>query len=854
VADRLLVDLGQDGRVAVWTWLEGQIPQCGEPYELEWPLDDDAAEDLRWYLEDYLLAPYGVWADRGPQVAAELVVWGQAVFSAVFGSSPAREAYAQARDRESPLEIVFRSPSSALLGLPWELMADPRTGLPLAVDTAGVCRSLPAARSAETLAVPGGRLRVLIVIARPMATRDVAYQMVARPLLGRLEAVRGQVDLVVLRPPTLDSLREVLTAAAAGGEPFQIVHFDGHGAIPGLGDPAVSSARADLGVAEGILAFEKVGGGFEYVPASRIAYVLVEAKVPVVVLNACQSGAVGKDLSASIAARLLAGGVVSVVAMAYSVYAVAAAEFMAVFYERLFSGDTITAAVTAARQQLYRHDIRPTHRGNLPLADWIVPVHYLRGDVRFPQARTERSNAMPSLEEALDVLHRTPDRATEAGTGDLDAVGSFVGRDDLFYELEVAARLQKVVVIHGPSGTGKTEFAKAFGRWWRDTGGTQEPEWVFWHSFARGSASGGLDEVLTPIGVRLFGADFTLLSAAERRGVLRKVLTERRMLLIWDNFEAVRPAPALDTGAESLDAGRAELREFLDDLARHGHSAVLITSRGREDWLGHRHIALAGLNRQETAEYAGILLSHPSTVPRREGRAFGELLDWLDGHPLSMRLILPGLAGAEPDVLLTGLRDAERLTAGETEDGQSTRLPASVACTFARLGDTARRLLPVACLFDSFVDASILAILSADAETPERFRGVARGDWADILEGAAREGVLTRLGGGRYGVHPALTEYLDAWWRSGDPENYEEAREAATGALLAIYAAFGRMLMREIRSGDASAAFGAIHLERLTMSALLDYAHDHGLLDEAQAIAAPLEKYWEATRYGLSGT
>ncbi len=39
---------------------------------------------------------------------------------------------------------------------------------------------------------------------------------------------------------------------------------------------------------------------------------------------------------ASIAARLLKEGAASVVAMGYSVYAVAAAEFMAAFYEALF--------------------------------------------------------------------------------------------------------------------------------------------------------------------------------------------------------------------------------------------------------------------------------------------------------------------------------------------------------------------------------------------------------------------------------------------------------------------------------------------------------------------------------------
>jgi len=41
-----------------------------------------------------------------------------------------------------------------------------------------------------------------MVISRPSGTADVGYRMVARPLLDRLEAVRGQVELVVLRPPT----------------------------------------------------------------------------------------------------------------------------------------------------------------------------------------------------------------------------------------------------------------------------------------------------------------------------------------------------------------------------------------------------------------------------------------------------------------------------------------------------------------------------------------------------------------------------------------------------------------------------------------------------------------------------
>jgi hypothetical protein len=141
--------------------------------------------------------------------------------------------------------------------------------------------------------------------------------------------------------------------------------------------------------------------------------------------------------------------------MAYSVYAVAAAEFMAVFYERLFAGDTLSAAVTAGRRRLFEHDARPSLKGDLPLADWLVPVHYLRRDVAFPQARTPRPAAAPSLGSLLDEL-RAPGAAGEGRAGELDPAGGvFVGRDDLFYQLETAARLQRVVVLSGPGGDGQ---------------------------------------------------------------------------------------------------------------------------------------------------------------------------------------------------------------------------------------------------------------------------------------------------------------------------------------------------------------------------------------------------------------
>ena len=792
---------------------------------LESPIDAAELEDLRWYLEDYLQTPFGAYSDRGSRIAGRLAGWGRALFDSAFGTGQAREGYAGLR-AQGLAEIVLRSGVPEQLGLPWELMRAPGSSVPLVLDGIGITRCL-AQTSDGPVDAAGERLRVLMVISRPAGVRDVGFQMIARPLLRSMASVRGDVDLEVLRPPTLEALEVRLREARDDGASFQVVHFDGHG------------VAAD----EGALAFERPGGGADYVTVGRLAKVLTAADVPVAVLNACRSGAIGKRLEASVATGLLSGGISAVVAMSYRVYAVAAAEFMTALYDRLLSGGTIGEAVRAGRSHMARHQGRPSPKGQLPLEDWAVPVYYRRREVRFP--RPPRSEPPPVPGAGSDRDRRGDPLAPEE---------EFVGRDDLFCALETAACTDLVVVLHGPGGVGKTELAKAFGRWWRDTGGVDRPDGVFWHSFEPGIPSLGLDGAILETGLRLCGPEFALQDLATRRDLVLEQLHARRLLLVWDNFESVASTPG-DVTPGLDETARTELKSFLREAAARGQSTILVTSRTPESWLGDvRRLAVGGLLPPEAVEYADQVLAHvPAAAARRADWSFAELLEWLDGHPLSMRLILPHLATTEPAALIAGLQGTQPLPVAEdtaakedaaAEDDARTRsLTASVGYSVVHLSLLGRRLLVALSLLRAVADPEILGVFSAQEDAPQRFRGISADEWDMVLGEAARVGLLTIRADGGYGIHPAFPVYLAAQWRSEEPAIYAGARAAADRALLAACAAaserWGGTMMTE--ASTEAAAF--LDRNRRTMGRMLGYALDNRQWSAAEPIFSTLCEY-----------
>ena len=240
-----------------------------------------------------------------------------------------------------------------------------------------------------------------------------------------------------------------------------------------------------------------------------------------------------------------------------------------------------------------------------------------------------------------------------------------------------------------------------------------------------------------------------------------------------------------------------------------------------------------------------LLKPYPAAVPRRAGRAFGELMEWLDGHPLSMRLVLPHLDSTDPETLLAGLRGTAPLPGWDYGvPGRATSLPASLGYSYASLTVTDRWLLAAACLFHGTADVDVLSVFSDQNHVPQRFRGVTREAWTGVLEAAAGAGLLTRLGAGMYRIHPVLPAFLAALWRGEEGADYDAERAAATQALLSAYVDFSDWLVRQIQSEDAEFAYVVISLHQRTMNHLLGYALDQEQWIEAEKLAAPLVHYW----------
>lgn len=334
-------------------------------------LTEEDYEDLRWYLEDYMDLPDGGAVTRAERIEENLRRWGHKLHDALFTATENRDLLRELLAGPEPRELTIATADPVILRLPWELMADDAGILAQRVS---VRRQLeqPEKTTPRAVKLP---LRILYIVSRPADAGFIDPRLTTKALFDALDPLGASVRVDFCRPPTVAMMEEMLRVAQKADDPYDLVHFDGHGTF---------LPQSQIGA----LCFEKpdVGSGdseTDLVKADLLGDLLASYTIPLVVLEACRSATVGKTaVFRSVAPRLIKAGVGSVLSMGHAVHVEAARLLLDRFYRELVRGTTIGHAVADARKTLRSTPARWIESGprgrTIELQDWFLPHLYQR--------------------------------------------------------------------------------------------------------------------------------------------------------------------------------------------------------------------------------------------------------------------------------------------------------------------------------------------------------------------------------------------------------------------------------------------------------------------------------------------
>jgi tetratricopeptide (TPR) repeat protein len=825
-------------------------PRQSATTRFSFELSDQEREDLRWYFEDYLQHPI----DPAPQIAARIETWmaakGQDLFDKLLDAdNNTRFLWGAIRERLPETRIEVSPEVHEATVIPWELLRDSRTGALLALSAGSFVRTYSGpVLPAQLPATSSGPIRILLVICRPGREHDVPFRSVASHIVNSLtDEARAHFILDVLRPPTYEHLSETLRRARDAGEPYHVVHFDGHGAfidVPEMfkkwrdkiqrdkkekektreekeqEEKALEKWLGELGLKgfdarryspdamyprppregkRGYLLFENPDSAYNVrlVDGPELGALLMEAQVPVLVLNACRSAHAeappaptqvgdstdqGANLTddhirvrayGSFAHEVADAGVAGVVAMRYNVYVVTAAQFVADLYTSLTEGYTLGAAVRVGRRKLHDSPMRAIAYDPVRLQDWSVPVVYEAAPISlFPRQQDAggiqidpKSEAVPAQGDLDPQLPKRPD------------VG-FYGRDETLLALDRAFDDHHVALLYAYAGSGKTTTAAEFGRWYSLTGGIEGPVLFTSFEFTSLERRRSLIEVLEGANSsikQMFGSSISwlnepweTLTKEKKRQATLNVLSTGTLLWVWDNVEQVAGFPT-DTPSKLTAEEQQELVDFLRD-AKDTKAKFLLTSRRDEQkWLGDlpARVEIPPMPMLERLELARELA-------KKYRKRLDVVKDWLpllrytQGNPLTITVVVgqalrAGLSTNEQiEAYLARLKAGEAAFEDEESEGRTKSLGASLGYGFSGFTEEERAQLALLHLFQGFVDVDTLCVMGA----PEAdwclpaVRGLTREAGIPLLNRASEVGLLSDEDDGYYTIHPALPWYF----------------------------------------------------------------------------------------------
>ncbi len=805
------------------------------------PLGPIEAEELGWYLERWPVWPNPLVADRAKQVEANLIAWGQALHGAALPLQPtanvlqAWAGVAAGASRRFSVSVddslllgsseaenaTAQEAATALLALPWELLHNGAGFLFQGGQPTRVRRRLPNKR---TLAVPvvAPPIRVLLISARPEddACGYLDHRASALPLVAATEELGEVLRLSLLHPATYPALEAELARAQQAGEPYHVVHFDGHG---------VYDRRVGLGG----LCFEDPSDSHKLterrhqtVFTNQLGPLLNNYRIPLVLLEACQSAKADAGAE-SVASDLLQRGVASVVAMSHSVLVETARRFVAAFYAELAKGQRVGQAMLAGQRALHSDPSRGQRYGigELKLADWFVPVLYQEQD--DPQLFT--ATPAPQTQEDL----RSRQRARLGEVPPEPAETGFVGRSRDLLALERLLRQERWAVVRGQGGEGKTALAAELARW------LVRSQQLRRAAFVSVELCSHKDAVLDALGRQLVGADYSAAkydSPEQALLPIERALREQPTLLVIDNMESVLLPPYLETPELLSEEAALELKEILalaERLLRAGETRLVFTSRealpapfdaGPQRWELHqleKGDAVALIERTLAAGESSGAMGAGAGAAALEARReeIEALVAAVQGHARTLALLAPELrrrgVAATQAALVELMQQMQQRVAQLPADDPRRReqsLFASVELSLRRLSAANRERARLLGVFHGGVDLDALQVMTG-------WELAEVGGLAMELVGT---GLATANSYGHLSLNPALCPYLKATLS-------EAELQALTAGWLEAMAVYLNYLNQQQSQNTELAA---------TLT-LLELPNLFALLDRSPAVADP---------------
>ncbi|ODH02857.1 Tfp pilus assembly protein PilF [Nostoc sp. KVJ20] len=722
------------------------------------PFTPKVEKQLEWYFEDWLMFPL-LDTVKAEAAAASLKTYGEQLFAQVFRVDfNAYSAYQQLRGNLSQLQVEIVGKTSEFQALHWEALRDPDLPRPLAVDCVMVRkRNQPAPIYADVQTSPV--INLLVVVARPDEEQDVGYRTISRPLMELIENSDLRVNVELLRPGTYQALSDHLEAKGAGY--YHVIHLDCHGALmsyeqiqqpskPGRYLYRGRYGRNDWQKFDGVRAFVafegETQGKVDLVEAKELADLLTGKRIPVCILNACQSGKQVKNLTAdedlretSLGSRLMTAGMQMVVAMGYSVTVSAAKLMMAQLYRHLFDNKPITEAIRLGRRELFNDKERKAYfNKSIDLEDWLLPVVYCNRTVNF-NLRQFTPEEEEKYWETFGSQYRFP----------LPEYG-FVGRDLEILKIEKAVLRHNILLLQGMAGTGKTTLLNYLREWWQRTNFVQN---VFY--FGYDEKAWTLTQILFEIGKQVYGrfeqAQFQAMNQAAQVQKLVAKLRAESYALVLDNLESVTGQQlAIQNTLPEIE--RHQIRDFLGRL-QGGNTKVILGSLSREDWLQattfkQNIYELRGLDKEARTELAEKILER--NVPQnriagiRQDGDFQKLMSLLAGYPLAMQVMLANLQRKSPQEILQGWQAGDVDLDTGSEDKTKSILQC-VEYSHSNLSPEAQKLLLCLAQFSKFISASLIPQYIERLQSFEPLKDYPFDKFTDAIQEAIIWGLLSPM-------------------------------------------------------------------------------------------------------------